>query len=149
MPDPPEHPVTYSEACVELVKRAEGFREEPYVCPGGILTIGFGTTRNAIPGIKVSREFAEVLLREDLDAALADVRRLVKAPLTQGQLDALVSFVHNLGAGAFGGSTMLRYINGKAYTNAAEEFGKWVHSKGRKLPGLVTRRADERALFLS
>lgn len=35
------------------------------------------------------------------------------------------------------------------FDSAAEEFMKWTKGGGRVLPGLVKRRMDERALYLS
>ena len=73
--------------------------------------------------------------------------------LTQHQFDALVSFVYNCGTGAFLSSTMLRLINYQSYADAADQFLEWVHGEvdGKKvvLPGLVSRRGAERAMFLT
>jgi lysozyme len=71
----------------------------------------------------------------------------VKRPLNQNQWDALVSFVYNVGAGNFISSTMLKLLNQGDYKGAAGEFPKWVHTNGQINPGLVRRRAAERALF--
>ena len=63
--------------------------------------------------------------------------------------DALVSFAYNVGSGVDGlkTSTLLRKLNGKDYEGAAREFDRWVHGDGKVLPGLVTRRNKEEALF--
>ncbi len=68
-------------------------------------------------------------------------------PLTQGQWDALSSFVYNLGPGALEKSTLLRLLNAGDYSGAAAQFDRWVYASGKKLSGLVKRRAAERALF--
>jgi lysozyme len=95
----------------------------------------------------ISQGEADALLVEDLTGAQRTVERLVKVPLTDAQYGALVSFVFNVGAGAFAKSTMLRLINEHDCQLAALEFGRWVKANGETLPGLVKRRADEKALF--
>ncbi|MCD8266220.1 MAG: lysozyme, partial [Prevotellaceae bacterium] len=63
---------------------------------------------------------------------------------TQGQVDALTDFVFNLGIGNLKGSTLLKYITlGKPTADIQKEFERWVYCKGKKLGGLVTRRAWE------
>jgi lysozyme len=139
--------VKYSQACVDLVKRAEGFRSRTYVCPAGKLTIGYGTTRGVRPGMVVTEAEATRLLVRDLDDAAGDVLRLVKIPLTPGQFDALVSFVFNVGGTSFARSTMLRLLNAGDVEGAAAQFSRWVYAKGKKLAGLAERRRQEEALF--
>ncbi len=95
----------------------------------------------------ISQAKADADLARNVAGIEIDVARLVKVPLTQGQFDALVSFAFNLGAAALAGSTLLRKLNAGDCAGAAAEFGKWVHADGTVLPGLVTRRARERALF--
>lgn len=138
---------------LQLVKDSEGFRSKAYQDTGGVWTVGYGTTRiNGRPVIKfdtVDELYAVVLLKADVASATNTVNRLVKVPLTQNQFDALVDFVYNLGEGQFSKSTLLKKLNLKDYVGAAEEFPKWVFDNGKVQPGLVTRRAKERSLFLS
>lgn len=78
---------------------------------------------------------------------------LIRVPVNQGMYDALVSFVFNIGALKFKHSTLLNRLNQGAYELAADEFPKWkygtVNGKKQVLPGLVSRRAEERDLFLT
>ena len=135
-----------------LIKMYEGFSAFPYVCVGGVLTIGFGTTRingkPIPPSLKVTVDEANVLLEQDLKQFEDSVNSLVKVELTQTKFDALVSFVYNLGADNFKKSTLLKKINLKEFAEAAEEFAKWNKAKGKVFPGLTRRRAAERLLFL-
>ena len=140
---------------IELIKGYEGFRGNPYKCPADVPTIGYGSTYYE-DGTAVSMDDepitstqAESLLRYSLKGYEASVQKLVTVALKQGQFDALVSFVYNLGAGALKGSTLLKKLNAGDYKGAAEEFGKWTHGGGKVLPGLVKRRAAEKALFVS
>lgn len=138
-------------AAVDLVKHFEGLKLKAYLCPAGVPTIGYGATGGGVRlGIAWTREQAEARLAADLAEAAADVDRYVRVAISDDQRGALASFVFNLGAGAFASSTLLRLLNlGDAA--AAAEFGKWtkarVGGKLTDLPGLVSRRAAERALF--
>lgn len=137
-----------SQSGIDAIKRHEGFRASAYNDAAGKLTIGYGHLITAGETFRtVTPERAEQILRADLDVAEASIRRLVRVPLTQGQFDALVSFVFNLGAGNLSTSTLLRKLNGGDYTGAAEEFPRWRLAAGKELPGLVVRRADERRRF--
>lgn len=135
-----------------VIKMFEGFSAFPYLCPAGVLTIGFGTTRvNGNPVSKnhrVTVDEANVLLEQDLKSFEKSINSLVKVELTQNQFDALVSFVYNLGAENFKKSTLLKKINASEFEEAAEEFLKWNKAGGKVLPGLTRRREAERTLFL-
>lgn len=132
---------------LELIKRHEGLRLKAYRCPGGKWTIGYGHTKDVRRGMVIARVHADRFLKEDVQDAEEAVNRLVEVPLTQGQFDALASFVFNLGVGAFSRSTLLKKLNAGDHRGAAGEFERWVYSNKRRLLGLVVRREDERALF--
>ena len=123
----------------------EGMRKVAYVDPVGIVTVCAGHTATAKLGqVKTAAE-CEALLKQDVKHAENAVKRLVTVPLTQGQFDALTSFVFNVGETAFAKSTMLRKVNADDCWGAGKEFSRWTKAGGRELPGLVTRRASERA----
>ncbi|WP_313284644.1 lysozyme [Stutzerimonas kunmingensis] len=136
-----------SQKGLDLIKSFEGLRLSAYKCPADVWTIGYGTTAGVKPGQNITKERAEELLREDVKRFEAQVLRLVKVPLTQGQHDALVSFVYNLGAGNLSNSTLLRLLNAGDYAGAAAQFDRWNKAGGKVLAGLARRRAAERALF--
>lgn len=138
-----------SENGVSLIKRFEGFRTKAYLCPANVWTIGYGHTKTTKAGMIVSSAKAEELLREDLKGFEKAVNQLTKVPLTQNQYDALVSFAFNIGVSAFGNSTLLKILNKGNYTQAAQQFFKWVNANGKKLPGLERRRLAEHDLFMS
>lgn len=141
-------PTRTSEAGLQLIRNFEGLRLSAYLDPGGVWTIGYGHTGADVhAGLTITRERAEELLRADVAGAEACVAGAVVVPLTQGQFDALVSFVFNLGCGNLQRSTLLELLNLGAYDRAAEEFGRWIHAGGVVLTGLVNRRAAELALF--
>jgi GH24 family phage-related lysozyme (muramidase)/peptidoglycan hydrolase-like protein with peptidoglycan-binding domain len=151
-----------SENGKKLVRDAEGFFSKPYNDPAGHATIGYGhllhrgnvTAADRAQWGTLSEPQARKLLDGDINEVAAQVKSLVKVPVTQGQFDALVSFGFNLGTGkgGLGDSTLLRKLNEGDYAGAQKEFGRWVKATDTNgnlitLPGLVTRRANEAALF--
>jgi lysozyme len=137
-----------SENGIQLIKQFESFAAAPYLCPAGKPTIGYGhVIREGENFSALTKMQADAVLRRDVAACEASISRLVQVPLSQGQFDALVSFVFNLGAGALKRSTLLRRLNEGNYTAAADNFQRWVYAKNVKLAGLVRRRAAEWALF--
>ncbi|HTV09139.1 MAG TPA: lysozyme [Candidatus Aquilonibacter sp.] len=138
----------YSSAGLALTRSFEGLRLEAYQDSAGVWTIGYGHTGPDVhAGQRMTEAEAEALLREDLAAAIACVRRAVRVKLTQGQFEALVDFCFNAGGGNFLHSSLLRYVNAGEMAEAAAQFGLWVHAGGRVIPGLVRRRAAEARLF--
>ena len=133
----------------DIVKFYEGCGLEAYLCPAGIPTIGYGRTKNVKLGDRCTQQQAEVWLEDDFFKAKTEVQAVVKVPLTQNQLDALASFVFNLGVRKLTQSTLLKKLNAGDYKDAAAEFDKWVYANGKKLNGLIKRRAAERKLFES
>lgn len=137
---------------IEVIKEFEGLRLKAYLCPAGILTIGYGHTSAAglptvVPGKLVSESQAEEILLNDLKKYEQGVSNLVKVQLSQGEFDALVSFAYNVGVGALSRSTLLKRINSERPSDVPAEFMKWTRGGGRELPGLVRRRRAEVKLW--
>ena len=137
-----------SEFLIEKLKEFEGLRLEAYRDAAGVLTIGYGHTGSDIrEGDRISEYWANELLRNDLGATEAAVRRLHVAR-TQGQFDALVSFAFNLGIQRLQGSTLLKVIReGESHHRIRQEFKRWVYAGGKKLRGLECRREWEAKRF--
>ena len=155
-----------SDRCKEMIKHHEGVRFKPYRCPARLWTVGVGHVlypdqgrlpldqRDAFPlAPEDNRAFskAEVdgTLAFDLQRFEVGVARLFPVVLTPGQNDALVSFSFNLGLGGVQRSTLRSKMLRGETQEAADEFLKFTRGGGKILPGLVKRRNDERALFLS
>ena len=138
-----------SEAGLDLIKKHEGCRLKAYKCPADVWTIGYGSTSGVTEGMEITQAEADERLRKDVAVAERCVNASVKGAITQGQFDSLCSFVFNLGCGAFGKSTLLRELNAGNDMSCAAEFMRWTRAGGKVLPGLVARRRDEMALFLS
>lgn len=134
---------------LDAIKGFEQLRLTAYLDTGGVWTIGYGHTRSALSGMQISEARALMLLAEDVREAVDAVNKLVRVPLEQYEFDALVSFVFNVGVGAFKSSTMLRCVNDRAEPmRIGTEFLRWVYDNGKKIAGLETRRRKERLLFL-
>ncbi|HFZ1900062.1 TPA: lysozyme [Serratia marcescens] len=139
---------------IELIKRFEGLELKAYPDSVGVWTIGYGWTqavdgKKIAPGMRIDQATADRLLKCGVVQYEQGVNQLVKVRITQGQFDALVSFAYNLGLRSLSTSTLLRKLNDGDKQGAADEFGRWVNAGGKRLDGLVTRRAAERRMFLS
>ncbi|MDE9434478.1 lysozyme [Xenorhabdus bovienii] len=141
-----------SENGINKIKSYEGLRLHAYPDPATGAepwTIGYGHTKGVKPEQVITEQQAEIFLHEDLIPIYAEIQRIVKVPLTQGQFDALCSFIFNLGIGNFIHSTLLKKLNLADYQGAAEEFLKWDRADGRVLADLRVRRASEQKMFMS
>ena len=136
---------------IKLIKSFEGLSLTSYVCPVGVLTIGYGHTGNVQAGAKITEKEADALLKQDLIKFEKAVPNYVKIELNQNQFDALVSFCFNVGTQAFKGSTLVKRLNNGENPNivAAEELPRWNKGDGKVLEGLSRRRSAEVELFCS
>ena len=142
-----------SECGYAIIRDAEGFRSKAYLDTGGVWTIGFGTIKypngtSVQKGDVCTTQQAEQWLKNDCKWVDACLDKNVKVNLNQNQFDALASFVYNIGETAFVKSTMLTLINQNSLTSAASQFDRWVFDNGKRIQGLVNRRAKEKSLFL-
>lgn len=138
---------------VELIKHFEGFRENAYKCPAGVVTIGYGSTyyENGSKiniSDRIDVEHATDLLNGTLRFFELEVDKMTRDDITQDQFDALVSFAYNAGSQALRGSTLLKKVNKDPNDKTISlEFTKWVKAGGKTLQGLVTRRISEAKLY--
>lgn len=144
-----------SKAGLDLIKRFEGFKAAPYMCPANKPTIGYGSCFYAdgrpvtLKDDPITEQEADALLSETLVQYERAVAKAAKVPLSQGMFDALVSFAYNVGAANMASSTLVRKLNSGDIKGAAAEFDRWVYGGGVRLAGLTKRRDAEQALFLS
>lgn len=131
-----------------LIQRFEGFRSEAYLCPAGVWTIGYGHTAGVKPGDTCTPDEADEFLKQDLRTAENTVNAQ-NLDLNQGQFDALVSFVYNVGSGNFTSSTLLKKLkkDTSATRDLEAEWKKWKYANKVELKGLVRRRAAEWSLY--
>lgn len=139
----------FSSAGMDLLRKSEGFRDRTYADIAGFRTIGFGHRQqpdeNYPDGISLAQ--GESLLAIDILTAESAIARLVKVPLAQGQFDALVDFVFNLGAGRLASSTLLSYLNARKYDAAAWQLLAWDRAGSRENAALKARREAEFRLW--
>ena len=125
----------------------EGLRLEAYRDAAGVVTIGYGHTKDVEMGDKISPWWAKELLVNDIREVEEQVRALGVAR-TEAQLDALVSFAFNLGIGRLKNSTLLRFIREQHNMREIKrEWNRWVFVGGQRLKGLERRRAWEARRF--
>lgn len=139
---------------IELIKKFEGFRADPYRCEAGIATIGYGTTiypngnKVKMSDDEISEELAELYLIENLKEYVEAVNRRVKKQLTQNQFDALVSLTYNIGTVGFEASTLAKRIDKNPNDKDIErQFLRWNKANGLPNMGLTSRRKKEAKLY--
>lgn len=135
---------------LKAITKHEGVMLERYLDVAGYPTIGVGHL--IVEGedyTSITYEEAMELLAKDVEVAEQCVLRNVKVELEQHEFDALVSFIFNVGCGAFAKSTMLRKLNNGDKEGAAKEFPRWCKAGGREVQGIKNRREKEMVLFVS
>lgn len=150
--------MTFTELAISvaaaLCRRFEGLRLRPYLCPAGVATIAFGSTRYldgravtlADPPISVAQ--AERMLLVSLQRTYLPAVLVLCPGLTDpNRLAALIDFVFNVGAGNLRASTLRRKVNAGDWAAVPAELKKWSRGGGRVLPGLTARREAEAALI--
>lgn len=146
-----------------LIAPAEAPNGEPilqtYLDPVDILTACFGHTG---PELERYQFFSEQqcieMFAKDLGKANRELRRLTyPLVLTEGEHAAYLSLIYNFGVGNFHTSTLRKLLlRGERVaacyqlTQACGKYGcnGFVYAKGKKLPGLVTRRHKEQHICL-
>jgi len=143
-----------SQNCINLIKMFEGYKPKAYLCPAGVPTIGFGSTmytdgRKIKLGDTINEQQANELLMWELKNKSIALHGL---NLNQNQFDSCLSFIYNLGIGAFAKSTLKKKI--LLNLNDAtikDEFLKWnkarVNGELMELKGLTRRRIAEADLY--
>jgi GH24 family phage-related lysozyme (muramidase) len=152
---PSEVPVSsVSSQMLDFIKKFEGFYSKPYYDQAGVLTVGYGFTKDDIPNLKSSyrmtREEADAFLEKRLaEYYMQIVLNNVTRAVTPNQLTALTSFAYNVGEPAFKKSTVLKKFNAGDIEGSAQSFHNWKYINGERSKGLETRRREESNLFLS
>jgi lysozyme len=140
------------EVAAALCRPFEGLRLQPYICPAGYPTIGYGTVWKP-DGSKVTMEHPPIskeswLVHELRHNYLVGVLRTSPSLLARPKaLGAMTDFAYNLGVARYRSSTLCKRVNAQDWGGAKEQLALWVRGGGRVLPGLVKRRAAEAALL--
>jgi lysozyme len=146
----------YASALNFIKIKEGGLYLKAYQDSGGVWTIGWGSTfdfdkkRKVLPGDTITQAQAQKWLEMTTSQDANEIKKLVKPYLNKNEINALISFVYNVGINAFRNSTMLKLLNsGADKKTVANEFDRWVFDDGVKVQGLVNRRIAEKKLFLS
>ena len=159
---------------VETIRAFEGLLDgdprtanlDPYLCPAGYWTIGWGhvvrdasgrmlkgaaaaNRARAIYPKGITLEEARVLLDDDIRALLPTLEAVIHVPVNDNQFCALVSFVFNIGIGAFKRSSLLRKLNAGDHAAVPRELMRWTRGGGKVLAGLKRRREAEAKLWMT
>lgn len=127
----------------------EGLRYRAYADPAhgwAVPTICYGHTNGVKRGDVATQAQCDAWLREDMEAAMADVASVILVELSPNELAAYGDFVFNVGLPKFRSSTMLRKLNAGDRLGACAELSRWVYAADVRLPGLVNRRAVVRSI---
>jgi lysozyme len=155
--------VKTSDLGLEFLKKNESVKREMYRDQVGLPTIGVGhlLTKSELSSGKIQLGGEPIKWRNGLTDAQIDaileadishvefvINAYVHVWLTQPQLDALVSFVFNIGAEAFAKSTLLELLNRGNFDAVPDQMRRWIHNhEGQVLPVLVERRNREIAMW--
>lgn len=141
-----------------LLTKSEGIRLKAYFCPAGVPTIGRGhtdgiTAQMVRDGYTITADEERALFQSDMEKWESDVLSSLTRKPNENQLAAFICLAYNIGIGAFRNSTVVRKYEAGDDVGAAAAFHLWnkatVGGKKVVLPGLVTRRAEEAALFMT
>ena len=137
----------------EKIKEFEGCKLQAYQDAAGMWTIGYGHTYNVRQSDRISQQYADEILLEDIENVERQLIALHDPGVgrwTKAQLDAVVSFVFNVGIQRWRTSTLRRYImQGKPQGVIRAEWMRWVYAGGKKQAGLVRRRQWESEHFFN
>lgn len=123
----------------------EGWSATPYYDSVGVKTLGWGRTYGDLD-TPTTKEIEKQYLRRELEVINDCINLTVQPRMSAHEMSSLMSFIYNVGRGAFRGSTLVKRINDKD-PRAADEFLRWSLAGGRVLPGLAKRRMTECILF--
>jgi GH24 family phage-related lysozyme (muramidase) len=92
----------FDEKFIDYIKKVEGFIPTAKDIGDGVITGGYGNTKNFSIGDKVNKDVAESLLIEDLNEAVAQVRRQLGSDvfnsLDKNQIQLLSDITFNVGS---------------------------------------------------
>lgn len=136
---------------LKKIKEFEGCKLQAYQDAAGVWTIGYGHTYGVRPGDRISQQWADMLLRTDIENVGRQLMELgdpQAGQWTQAQFDAVAMFVFNLGIGRWRTSTLRKAVmTHQTEADIRREWMRWVYAGGKRLAGLVRRRQWELERF--
>lgn len=122
-------------------------QNKPYWDPWGkVWTVCEGHTGGVDPNRIYSDAECKAFKDADIATANAVVKRCLPMPMLPQIEAALTDAAYNIGPAVVCGSTLQRKGQANDWPGACAELDRWKFAGGRVLPGLVRRRADDRAV---
>lgn len=138
-----------------ICRRFEGLYLNPYLCPAGVPTIGYGATfyedgrKVTLKDKPITKEQAEDLLMYHLKQYfLKEVLLLCYTLDTESKTASILDFAFNVGLGNLKSSTLRKRILAKNWEDVPYQLMRWNKAQGRILKGLTLRREAEKVLFI-
>lgn len=140
--------------CRTIISSFEGRRLRGYLDVAGIATAGVGHTGpDVVAGKFYTDAQVDAWFDADIAEAVSTIYRFIPAEiiaeLPDESYDALVSFIFNVGAQAFRNpktgkeTNFSKALRNRRYREVDDRMLDWVYAGGKKVNGLITRRADE------
>jgi lysozyme len=129
----------------------EGLRQTAYPDPatrGNPWTICYGHTGHVTPGEKASISQCKTLLLADMSKEDTAIESCIHVAMPETREVAVLSLAHNIGSGGVCKSSIVRDLNAGNVKAACDAFLLYDRAAGMVMPGLQTRRAEERKLCL-
>lgn len=141
-----------SEEAQNKIAGWEDCRTVPYKCSAGVMTVGMGST-GAVENREYSNEEIARRWVDDLRRAETCVNKNFEGALMpQSVFEAMTDAAYNVGCtglmwftdrqGRKQRTTIWRNAQAHAWPGVCDRLGDFVNSGGKKLTGLVNRRAD-------
>jgi lysozyme len=131
-----------------FIKSHEGLELKPYLCPGGVITIGYGHSildneKELLCGI--TKNQADSILVSDINKCKSWLNTLFKNKLSKNQLTAITHFTYAIGGGNLIKSTLYKKLlsNDSIHT----EIVKWCKIGNKENKQLIKQREWELATF--
>jgi len=152
-------PYSVSKNGIDFIKQWEGCKLTAYKDGGGVWTIGYGIIANVKPGMTITQDQAEKLLKDYLVKQDVELNKLLSGTelISQEQYDAISSFAYNIGITQLKTSSFLKFLIDKDWAKAANQLVRrdskgiyhgWIYDNGKKISGLINRRKAAKELFL-
>lgn len=137
-----------------LIQLFEELRLMPYqgaADAAGVITVGFGHVITGKEPFKIEGQITNKQAEELFDLDIQTVEKIISdidtTILNQNQLDSIISFVFNIGAGNWRLSKVRAFLLEGKVDEAAYYFRSFVRAAGKPVLGLVRRRAVEKLYY--